>query len=315
MDYGSILERAFRLTIKRRELWVFALISQIILAGSQGLNVARVVLPILNLESFYQPDFAFGAADLATYLILSLLTFALTIIGLLVRLITRPALIGMVGDIEELGDTDLSRGFSHGIRNFLPLLAIYLVVWIPLTLLFMVVAAVALSPLLLLLADDQGAKVIGVVGAALLGSIALLAIIAASIGVSISQEFMERARVLRGKGVFGSIADGFQIFRQHPGQAALVWLLMLAVGIIAGMLSFAVFALLAAFVGVPVFIAAQMNSTAAIVIGIILGLPALLAAALVSALVEIYSTAAWTLAFLSITGGGIIPSTLGPREG
>lgn len=303
MDYGKILQRAFTITIEKRSIWPFGILMAIFQAVAQSPNGLRFIISARDFptfERFWLPVIEPGIVILFIALILGLV-----VISIFVGLLSRAAIIGMVSDVEKTGSTNVNSGFSYGFRNLLRLFAIYLAIWVPFALFFLVLFAIALAPLLLLLTNDQALRVLGIASAVTLGLSAMVLVIAAAIGLSLVQELIDRNCVLRGQGVFGSIANGFRIVRSNLGRAALMWLILVGVNRILGMLAFALFLGLGAVVAIPAFVAWQASQTLAIALAVALGLPALAAFVFFMALVDIYVTTAWTLAYLEIaTVGG-----------
>ncbi len=305
MDYGKILQRAFTITIRHRAIWLFGILA--VLFGqvfAQAPNGFRFIVPTRGAGALERLWFTLAAVDVWVDVLLAAIAFVLFIIGIFVRLFSRAAIIGMVNDVEKSESTNAGNGFSYGINNFLRLLAIYLVIWVPFLLVFAILFAISLSPLLLLLNGQQGARVFGIAAAVALVLATVGLVIVVAILLSIAQEFIDRNCVLLGRGVFDSIGDGFRTVRNKFGPAILMWLIMVGVGIIIGMLVFAVAAFLAAVVVVPAIVAWQASSALAITLAIILGLPAFAVFVFLAALVDIFTTAAWTLAYLEITTVG-----------
>lgn len=161
--------------------------------------------------------------------------------------------------------------------------------------------------MLLLLADAPALKALGVAGAigAFLAVLAVL--VAAGIVLGVLREFFVRQCVLEGLDVLDSVREGFAFVRRHLRDVAIMWLLMVGVGIAWGILSLVLMTILggatAVVGGIPAYLLARATGgwvAAALVlvpVGIVL---IVLPMAFASALYVTFQYHVWTLTYLDL---------------
>ncbi len=276
MNHFNILQRAFRVTINYRVLWVFGILLALTTGGGSsggggggaggggGGGGGGGVLP----PTFPMDDVANIVVPFLTVLLC--LVFGLVLVALVVRYVSETALIHLVNRHEETNEQEsLSAGFRLGwsrpaLRVFLIDLLAGLVGFVGFLLLILIAAA----PLLLWLVDNDIARAIGTAFAIGLGLLAILVAILFVIAYSVVVPFIRRAAVLEGHGVMDAIRRGIEIVRRRPGDALVMAVLLFALG------------LAVSFVLIPLFIILAL-------VGLVLGgLPGLLIGGLVSLFAE-----------------------------
>ncbi|HEX7588182.1 MAG TPA: hypothetical protein VF478_07700, partial [Anaerolineae bacterium] len=138
MDYGKILTRSFEITIKHRALWLFGILLALF-SGEGGGNFSNLgnlgsgngrggtgsVFPTLP-ANFWQ---TVGTIILAVLCLI----LALFLLSIILRFVSRGALIGLVQELEANGtNPTVRRGFSIGGGRFWQLLGIGLTINLPL---------------------------------------------------------------------------------------------------------------------------------------------------------------------------------------
>jgi hypothetical protein len=244
---------------------------------------------------------------LAVALCCLLLTLAL--IALILQYVARVALIRGVDQIEATAVAPRWRaafrlGWSG--RAF-RLWLLELIVGIVAGIAALALLAVAASPLLLLLTQNEAARVIGVVLAVMLGIPVGLILVAAAIVLTVLGQFWAREIALRDSGIGEAFGAAYALARAKVRDVGLFWLLMAGINIGFSILMIPVFFLLGGIAlliagGLGYAVYAVANSLGgAIAVGLplfllIFGLPMLL----LSGLFETYKSSAWTLAYREI---------------
>ena len=291
MDYGKILKRAVEITWRNKALWLFGFLLALF-GGGWGSGGGQGIQYRMDASELARPQWAWG-------LVLLILVLVMIVISVVLGNISRGALIGMVREVEETGTTSTRSGWRSGRSRLWSLIGIDLVTAIPAFIFALLLMAIALAPLLLLLAERRVLTVLGILLTVLLGLGVLAVLIIAGIALSILRELAYRHCVLEGKGVWQSIRDGYHTVRAHLRDAGLMWLLLLVIDLATGVVVFPLAAVgfgLAAAVGAATSTATQ-STTGAIVIVLLLALPALVVMAVVGGVYLVFRSAAWTLAY------------------
>lgn len=229
------------------------------------------------------------------------------------RYVAEASLIRMVDETADTGERQsVRKGLRMGwSRSAWRLFLIDLVINTPVALAFLILFALALTPLLLWDKDRLAAGVLGtVVAAGLVFLVIGLAVLVAA-ALSLLKPVFRRVCVLEDQGVTGSIRQGWNVVRHHLGDLSLTWLIVFGVNLAwpfivapivlalvgAGVLVGSASALLAgglvalAFGGAAPWIAAFTS-------GIIIFLLALAAPlAFLGGLREVFLSSVWTLTY------------------
>lgn len=299
MDYGKILRRAFRITLRYKALWLFGFI--LALLGSGG-----------NFGQSFRYSFGGGPSmpdalpspEIAAGVIIAVIALGL-LLGLLVvvlNLVCHAALIGMVNEIEEEEKTSIRGGFKIGLARTITLFLIRLVIGIPTFAVALFLILLGLSPLLLLFVDNTAAKVIGVGLAMGLLLMVLGVIILGALVLSVAWEFIDRFCVIERRGVFHSIKGGFGYIRRNLARVGLAWLLMFAVGIGWGLVMLLLVLLLILLVAGPALVTYLATNALGptLLVAVPLGLIAVLVLAFVGGLMVVFRSGFWTLTYLEL---------------
>ncbi len=226
MKHTEVLKRAWHITWSYRALWVFGFL--LALTTSEGSTW-------LQFDQDY-PGRGFrldripsniGSLLLAIGIVLACLIVLLIIVAAIARYVAGTALIRMVDDHEETGQKrSMRQGFRLGwSRSAFRLFLIDLAVSLPTVLVFVLLFALALAPLLLWGTDAVAVGVIGtVITGGLLIIVVLLAIVAA-VTLSVLKPFFQRVCVLQHMGVGQSIRQGYAMVKQNLKDVGLMWLI------------------------------------------------------------------------------------------
>jgi hypothetical protein len=335
MDYGRVIKRALEITWKHRALWLFGFLlaltgggrGQINFrfpggggGGGQGLPGGRG-LPSLPQIS---PQTIIIIAIAAVLAILVLVVVFVTI-----HYVSRAALIRMVQEIEETGEADVRRGFRLGwSRRTFHLFLIYLMVGLAMALVSLVLILFGFSPLLLLLVDNIIVRIFSVASTCGLCIPVVLFLIVLGVFVGVLLEIISRQCLLEGSGVLGSIRQGYALARRQLSHLAVIWLIMLGIGIGWFIVSFAVGLGIMILLGLPALalvlglgfgIYAITQSTGlSVAVAAMVGLIALLIISIpilfIAGLYLTFHSSVWTLTFREIKRLDTQPAEMEPEQ-
>lgn len=301
MDYGSLLSRAWQITLRHRILWLFGILSALGTGGGGGNSNFRFggartdgnVIPPEVQRQFERPEVVAVILVVACIaLVIALVLFVLSIIG-------RGGLIGGVRLAEEHGALTFGEAWSVGTRYFWRMLGIVLLTLIP----------------AILIALFTG--FIGVVAAVTLGIGALCLIpllcllILAFIPIGIIAHFAQFGVVLDDLGVVDAFRRGWQVLQTNLGPIILLGLLVIVIGFIAGLILVApFFAIIFPTILITALGGGRVDTTALALAG--LGVLCYLPIAIVLAgIIHTWTTAVWTLAYEQFTGRA--PAVIPPQ--
>jgi hypothetical protein len=296
MDYGRVLRRAVEITWRHKALWLFGFLLALF-GGTGGGGGGQGLQYRIGQTELARPEWAWGLA-----LLVIALVFVFVVAAIVLSNISRGALIGMVRETEETGNTSARNGWRIGKSRLWSLIGIDLVTVIPAVIAAMALIALALSPLLLLLAERDALTVLGVVLTVLLSLGVVVVIIIAGTMLGIVREFAYRQSVLEGRGVWLSIRAGYRIVRAHLRTVGVMWLLLFGIDLAASVIAFPLLLVgfgLAASAGAAVY-AASESVAGAIAVALLLGVPAALISALVGGVYLVFRSSAWTLAYREV---------------
>ena len=307
MDNGRLLHDAWRLTWRHRFLWVFGLF-----VGGGGGHFSLNV-PSGGYSSGWpgggrvDPELRRGLDEVSAWMVahpgLLLVAAAgvllLSLALLVVHFIAKGALIGALGRLATGEPVTLGAAWALGQR----------LAWryVRLALLLLVVALGVVAVVVALVVwlvgigrDDPGRAVLLAVPAA---GLALLFLLPVSIAVYLIVTYAERAIALDGHGALDGLGVGYRLLRARLGASVVLWLITIVIGIGSGF----VFGLTALVVLLPfgaaivaLYMSAGLSGTV-IALGVV-GLVTLVAVVwAVSALVNTYTAAYWTLGYLGLT--------------
>jgi hypothetical protein len=288
LDYGAILRRAWQITWNNKILWLFGILAGLVAGNSPNLGQRG---PDINYRFDYQnPDLPPGlrrmVGDVDQNVVLAIiaglacLALVIFIVVLVLGVIGRGGLIGGIRLADKQGKVSFGEAWAIGLRKFIVIFAIGLVVWIIGLLIAgastLLAATICLAPL----------ACIGFLLVAVLGVWTQLAQIAAV------QDDLD---------IFAALTRAWQVIRDNLASVIVLGLILVVIGIIAGF----VLAAPVVFIAVPaaigfIFLA---SSDAAIAgnIGMIVGGLCLVIyvpiAIVVGGILQTWVTAAWTLAY------------------
>jgi len=262
------------------------------------------------------------AVDIMTILaVLAAAFIVMLIVNKIARYVSEAALIRMVGECEDTGER---RGVWQGLRLGLSrtawrLFLIDLVIDIPVILAFLLLFALAFTPLVFGLRGSAPGTVI--VGSLLTGGFSVAVImlaLAAGTLLSVLKRFFRQACALECLGVIASIRRSWAVVRHRPADVLVMWLIMLGVtlgwGVIMALSFLVLFPLLILFIvlggvastlsGYLVFLLSSLVLEGAlpVLLAVVVGLPIYILVMLapwwcLGGLMEVFKSSTWTLTY------------------
>ena len=307
MNHTELLKQAFKITWRYRPLWVFGFFLALCSGSSGGSGNFN---PPSGVDG---GDFGDTIPEidpgtiLAVIGVLLCLAIAAMLLGIVVRAVTRTALIGMVHQIADTKAITVREGWQWGWSSRAwRLFLVGLVIGIPVAIVSIILILLAMSPLLLLFLNDSTGSIAAVVIFTIL-SVLLVILVLIAIGAIVTPivEISWRRTILHERGVFESISETFTIIRQNLKDVLVIWLLMFGVGILWGIVALVVLlpaALIAALLvgGLPAGLVYLLSGSwiGAAITGIPLAFIAMILVISVgTAFYLIFQSSFWTLAY------------------
>ncbi|MCB0213864.1 MAG: hypothetical protein KDJ52_31270 [Anaerolineae bacterium] len=319
MNHIDILKRAMTITWRYRPLWIFGFFLALCSGGGSGNGGGNFNM---GGGDFGQPGDVPNIPDIDPNVIIAAvvgiccLVIVLVILGVVVRAVTRTALIGMVRQITETEAVTIRDGWRIGwSRAAWRVFLVALVIGVPMFVVTMVLLLLALSPLLLMLSGETGWMVAG--GIMTVGAVLCVVLILFIVGILIwpLQEVAWRQTVIDNKAVFDSVRDSFSLIKQQLKDVFILCLLMFGLGIAWFFVLFLVVlpvGLIAALIlgGIPALLVYLISGSwigAAVAGGPLAIIALLVVIAFGSGLFMILQSAMWTLAYLEWQKGSVMP--------
>jgi hypothetical protein len=237
-----------------------------------------------------------------------------------VSVIARGGLIAGVQQVEEEGETSFGQAWRAGARRFWSLFGVSFLAAIPLIILVVVgivvlIAMFAGSGFAFEESDALGGM--GIVTSILCGGVFCCGLVIVTVILQQIRLYAERAAVLEELGWIEAFVRGWNVLKANLGATIVFWVIFFAIGLV---LVIAVGIVLVA-VAVPfAAIGANVDPGPWIVAPICGGgLIAIIVGSLISAIVETFTSATWTLAYREMVGmaaaPAVAPAPAGEPEG
>ncbi len=320
MDHIKIVQRALEMTWRYRALWLFGAFLALKEGGggggSGGGNSGATfgggdggVAP----PGFEMPMLSTGAI-VAIVVGVVLFILLLVVASAVLRYVAENALIQMVNDHEETGEKrSVKQGFRLGwSRAAWRMFLIDLLIGLPVTLVFILLFALALSPLLVWITRNQVAGVIASVAAVGLFFLVIMLAVVVGVILDLLGHFFFRVCALEGKGVFDSIRGGYRLALSRVGDVGIMWLIMAGIGLAWGLINipivFALLILAGLTGGLPALLVGGVvamltgGGAAPWIVGALIGLPIFIIVLAVPSLFlgglfETFKSTNWTLTY------------------
>jgi len=309
MDHMKILSRAFDIVRRYRALWVLGFLF-VLCGGAGGFNG--------NGGGGSNSGYRVSSSEMANVnwnMVLIIAAIAVVVLILLaviatsVRYVAEAGLIAGVDEIESNGETlTVRRGWRLGwSRQAWRLFLTNLAIGLPVAVGVLILLALAASPLLLLLVEADVVRVIGVGLAVVLILTVILFTIAVALALSVIKPYIHRRVVLGKRGVLASIREGLALVRASLGDTALMWLLLIAVGIAWAIVKIPIIVVLVVLSlvvgGLPAGLAYLISHSW--IVAAIVGTPLFLVvlipvASFIEGLFQAYLSTTWTLTYRQV---------------
>ncbi len=252
MDHVGILKNAFHTTWRYRALWILGFLWALVGGTGAGYGFPGSTSNY-NFGGRRPQNLPFGG-DLGANigLVVGLLVLAcgmFLILGILALVLRYTLQAGVYRSLHALDAEGVAPGVKRGIREgwnrrTWRVVLQDLLVGILMALASLLTLALALSPLLLLIADNRAVKAVGIAAAVGLGLVWLLLFIIAATAVSVLSQLWWRAAVVGDETALDAIGSGWRLARRYLGDVAIIWLLMLGAGLLWGLIMIPVMLLL-----------------------------------------------------------------------
>jgi hypothetical protein len=219
---------------------------------------------------------------------------ALFAVLFLVSAVANGALVKGAAEHDAERPFSLGEAWKAGLANFWPVLRLKLfALLVGVTSLIVILGLVAIA----FVSGASGATALSV-GVAVLAALLLVAAIPFWVAFGVALLFAVRAVVLDGLGASAALAVGFRLIRRRLGRVALLWLLILAAGIVAGIavgVGIALVTVLAA--GLIVGSAFAGGFVGAVIVGVPAAVAWLAVVITVGGAVSAFNSTYWTVAY------------------
>lgn len=260
MNRSELINQAANIALKKKELWILALIGSAI----------TVVL-----------SYIFIAADFGA-IIRSLLS-------LVVTAFISAALINMVNAVAEGQSPSLNDGFQAGIRWFLPVLVIDLLLAIPMWIIGFLFTGSFFGAFAVQANQGGASSLTGMMGGLALGTLVIFVVGILLSAITIGAE---RSAVLENTSAIDAIKRGWTLFSTHVVDYLVIGLMLFVVLLAIGILMGCAFSI----IGLGGFaVGARGGGLIAILIAVVLG-------TILGAILTVFVSTVWTLAYRKFQG-------------
>ena len=313
IDLGYILRRAWEITWRHKVLWIFGFLVALG-SGASGQSSVEYRRPVGELPPEVQRtiyEFVTGPYFVAAIVALILVGLCVGLLLAFVGALARAALVDQVREAEESGTPSASAGFRAGWQRTWPVFLIRFLLRLPVGLLVLAGAVPFLVGMLSMARDSWSGDMpppdvflaLGSIFTCLLpaGCLALLL----SVPLGVLERLSIRACVLERRSLGESFKRGWRLLTTNLGSIALLWLVLLGIGIGVALLIGLPLALGAFTILVPLVLTTLVSPILAAVLTLAVGIVAWLLGAAIRSVVETFTSATWTLAYCELTGLGL----------
>lgn len=306
MDFGKVLGRAWEITWRWKMLWVLGFLAAL---GQGGGSYPQLNYTYSGQDFdrwLIQPG-GFGeeilGAIAAIAIVLCCVAVIFGIILWVISVIARGGLIAGVQQVELEGETSFGRAWRAGTRKFwtlfglgflaaLPMIAFMLIGFI----LFTVWIASGVN--LMDMGDEAAFAGLSIVSLLCLGFLCC-GLIPAYLVFEQIRTYGERAAILEDLGWIDAFKRGWRVLVENIGATLILWLIFLALGLVIGVIIFAVLAALM----IPMFGWMFTSDPGWQLLGplCIGGVVGTIVFAVFRSIIMAYTSSTWTLAYMELT--------------
>jgi hypothetical protein len=345
IDIGKILKRAWHILWNYKVLWIFGILLAITAGGGGGNggggnsgykfngnvgngNTYQDAPWLQEFNNWAQqnldPLFTHPLEHIATFIWIGvgLLLFILVVSAIfaIIRYVSETSVIRMVNEHEQTGTkVGFKQGWKMGwSRAAFRMWLIDLILGLPALLFVLLLLGLGVAVYFSVTNGSQVTAVSGVVAAIGCAFLFIFAFVVLMIALGLLRHFFVRMAALENVGVGESFRRGWQMFKRNWKSAALMWLVMLGIGIgltIAGFIVFFLLIPVYIILAVPGLIVAAIPALVAFgitslfasgpltwIIALFVGLPFLFLVLvspllLIGGWVQIFSSSVWTLTY------------------
>ena len=309
MDYYALMQDAWSLTWRHRFLWVLALFAggsaTCTLPANLGQSTNTGDLEDAIRESGGEvPDLGEWLGDHITLMLTIVAVLLLTFLVLsVVSLIAQGEMARATVDLARGHGSSPGRSWRAGLQYFWRYLRLWLLlaaVWlVPLAVVAVLVVGLVTAGLV-----TRGAGGAVFFGLGLLfGGLGLLAFFLHSVPFTIVTAYAQRALVLEDAGAVNAVRVGVRLLRARLGASLLLWLVTLALGVVAGIAVFVgVFIVFIVLLIVGAIVSFATGPAGIVTFLVVAALGVLATPMLAYAVMNTFMWNYWTLAYLTLTG-------------
>ena len=232
MNHLDIVKRAFHISWRYRPLWLFGFLLALCSGSGGGGGGSSYSPPPESMDgSEYFPP---GLPDIDPATVFAVigglmcLVLVMVAIGVVVRAVTRTAIIGMVRQVTNIESVTIREGWrlvwSKGAwRLFL----VSLVIGMPVAIITIVLVGLAMLPLLLIFTGESGPALVGVAFKIITVFVVMLIVMVVVAIITPIQELSWRYTVLNSRDVFNSIGSALGLIKRNLKDVVIVWLLLI----------------------------------------------------------------------------------------
>ncbi len=236
MNYGDILIESLKLLWREKKLWVLAGLGTLLFGLLMGFYMMGIlgwqVLFVNALQDLEQGDVDVFSHWMVGYAGLFFLFVFGGLVGYVINLITRAAIVEEAGRAWRGESTDLGRGLRKGLHKALAFLAIDFLWGIPILVILVVAMGVGVGLMVLVIGNDAGGgeNVLAFLGSmlAFMGVILCVSLLLAAFK-GVFGPLMYQASVQDDLSLGAAIGRGWKLAREHLGPMLIFLLLYWAV--------------------------------------------------------------------------------------
>jgi hypothetical protein len=346
IDIGKILKRSLRILWDYKVLWIFGFLLALTMGNGGGGNSGSSYQfsqndtnnynpnnyptgPYWNefnswMQSHVAPLFLYPERYISTFIWIGVIILTVILIfaaiNALIRYPSETAVLRMVNDYEQTGTkVGFKQGWKLGwSRAAFRIWLVDLVIGIPAFVFVMVILGAGVIFFINAVSGYEAAALASLFGGMICFIPFILVFAAFMAAIGVLRQFIVRKAALEDMTFGESFRKGWTMFKRNLGGAALMWLVMLGIGIAIGIvmviaiiilipayiLTAIVGVIVAAIPGLAAFGIASLfgGKILAIIIGVLVAMPFFVIvlsspALFLSGLVNIYSSSVWTLTY------------------
>lgn len=303
LDIMEIVKRSWDITWKYKYLWFLGFLVSLTGGSSNLSNSFRSSTNSGSTSGSANTFSNFASAYLFLIIIAGLVLTVVFTAFAIISIIAQGGLIGAAAKIERNEPTSLKDAFGIGARNFWRLFGLSILIGLVIiTLIIIMAAVIGILAVVFFSGGNQNMLAPGLACVIPLGIVFFVILIGVIILLALISNYATRYIVAGQMGVMESIRHGYALIKARWVDTLVMYLVLAVIGAVAG----GILAIPSIAIAIPAALAVAA-ATAANNIGLAaLGMLGLLFAGLVGAVfgsvVAAYTSVAWTITYLRLTG-------------